>query len=327
MKKKRFLLIIGNGFDLELGLKTSYKDFINSKTYEKYSESISNHPSYKKNYNIDFDTDIPIFDYLKSVLHIQKWIDLEMEIGKLASRKIKRVDNLTGKYKYVPAESTPYMMHSFDMLRKCLNEYILGLDIPHVLHNYAAELIRILAVNEYKNVDIVTFNYTPLERVTGMEIKVPVHYIHGEISEGLNPSLILGVQDDIEIDKSYSYVIKSHSPYYHSSRIIDLLEEADEIIFFGHSLGETDYPYFSEFFQSQCKRIEPDKRKKIRIFTFDEKSRLDILYQLRIMNNKQTRLFFENADFALYRTDDYIDDRKIQVYFNELINDLSLQIV
>ena len=137
--------------------------------------------------------------------------------------------------------------------------------------------------------------------------------------------MILGVQDDIEIDKSYSYIIKSHSPYYHSSRIIDLLEEADEVIFFGHSLGETDYPYFAEFFQSQCRRIEPDKRKKIRIFTLNEDSRLDILHQLRIMNNKQTRMFFENADFALYRTSFEQDDDEINEYFKELKNDLSIK--
>lgn len=327
MKKKNFLLIIGNGFDLELGLKTSYKDFINSKVYEKYSEKISNHPLYKKNYNKYFDKDIPIFDYFKSILNIQNWIDLEMEIGKLASRRIKEVDKSTGKYISIPAESTDYMMYSFDMLRLCLNEYILGLEIPHILHNFASEIMRILASNEYDNVQIVTFNYTPLDKVTGIDIKVPVHYIHGKISDGLSPSLILGVQDDIEIDKSYSYVIKSHSPYYRSSRIIDLLEDADEVIFFGHSLGETDYPYFSEFFQSQCRRIVPEERKKIRIFTFNEKSRLDILYQLRKMNNKQTRLFFENSDFALFRTEDYIDDREIRKYFGELINDLSVKTV
>ena len=37
MKKKNILLIIGNGFDLELGLKTSYKNFIESDIYDSYS--------------------------------------------------------------------------------------------------------------------------------------------------------------------------------------------------------------------------------------------------------------------------------------------------
>lgn len=324
MKKKNFLLIIGNGFDLELGLKTSYKDFVNSSTYKKYEQEIQKKYAFKTKYDINHDINLNIFSYFKSVLKIQNWIDLEMEIGKLATRKIVYYNPNAARKKEVLMKSSEAMMDSFNALRECLNEYISLLDIPEKRTNYASVLLNIIAAEKRDNVQIVTFNYTPVDRASGVDVKVPVYHIHGRLSQGYGTNIILGVQDDIEVDKSYSYIIKSHSPYYHSSRIIDLLEEADEVIFFGHSLGETDYPYFSEFFQSQCKRIEPDKRKKIRIFTYNENSRLDILYQLRIMNNKQTRMFFENADFALYRTFDKMDDYEINKYFNELIKDLSL---
>lgn len=325
MKKKNFLLIIGNGFDLDLGLKTSYKDFINSEIYKKYENEIQDEYSFKKNYDIEYDEDINIFSYFKSVLRIQNWIDLEMEIGKLATRRTIDIDSETATTIKVPMKSTGAMMNSFNALRECLNEYISELDIPRKKPSYASELLKIIATEPRNNVQIVTFNYTALDRASGLVIEVPIHHIHGTVTPGLGTNIILGVQDDIEVDKSYSYVIKSHSPYYHSSRIIDLLEEADEVIFFGHSLGETDYPYFADFFQSQCNRILPEQRKKIRIFTFDESSRLDILYQLRIMNNKQTRMFFENSDFALYRTSFNIDDDEINKYFNELKTDLSVK--
>lgn len=326
MKKKNFLLVIGNGFDLELGLDTSYKSFVKSKIYDEYSERLMQDPEFKQkdSYDLLYDLDFPIFNYFTEILKIQNWIDLEMEIGRIASRKIKKISRKENKYYDVLAESTDFMMKSFNALRECLNEYIVNLEIPGKKPNYASELLRIIGSENRENVQIINFNYTNLNDITGIDVKVPVHHIHGNVTKDNETNLILGVQDDIEVDKSYSYVIKSHSPYYHSSRIIDLLENADEVIFFGHSLGETDYPYFSDFFQSQCKRTAPEQRKKIRIFTFDEKSRLDILHQLRIMNNKQTRMFFENADFALYRTKDKMDDKDIQIYFNELKRDLSV---
>lgn len=324
MKKKNILLIIGNGFDLELGLKTSYKDFIESNIYACYSKKISVSLEPKKTFDLKYDIDINIFKYFKDILSIQNWIDLEMEIGKLASRNMETVNRQTGRYEKRLAVSSDFMMSSFNALRNCLNDYIFNLEAPdNMPNNYALQLMSILGTKKYDNVQIVTFNYTDLRKTTGFDIQVPVYHIHGKISESPNTNLILGIQDSVEVDKSFSYVIKSHSPYYHSSRIIDMLDEADEVIFFGHSLGETDYPYFSDFFQMQCRKIAPENRKKIRIFTYNEKSRLDILFQLRIMNDKQTRLFFENSDFALYRTEDKIDDIKIQNYFNELISDLS----
>lgn len=324
MKKKNFLLIIGNGFDIELGLRTKYSDFIQSPIYKRYEDELQDMFSFKTDYSIEYDTEFNIFSYFRNICKSQNWIDLEKEIGILATRKILVFVQNSERQTRLRVKSTEPMMRSFEALRMCLNEYISELDIPAKKRNYASELLKIIATEPRDNVQIVTFNYTSIDTASGLDIKVPVHHIHGKISGGKESSLILGVQDDIEIDKSYSYIIKSHSPYYHSSRIIDLLEEADEVIFFGHSLGETDYPYFSEFFQFQCKRIEPEKRKKIRIFTYNENSRLDILYQLRIMNNKQTRMFFENADFALYRTSFEQDDHEINKYFNELIKDLSV---
>lgn len=320
---KNILLIIGNGFDIERGLKTSYKDFINSEIYDKYSQILSENPAYNINYNIIYDVNIPIFQHFRTIAEIQNWIDLEVEIGKLASRTYKQIDFYSQEY-IKTIESSDFMMYSFNLLRECLNNYILSLDYSKQnSNNYATELMKIIARNHQDNVQIITFNYTPLDHLSSFDVKVPVYHIHGKATENPNTNLILGVQDDIDIPKSYSYIIKSHSPNYHSYHIIDMLDSADDIIFFGHSLGETDYPYFADFFQSQCKRTTSDNRKKIRIFTYNEQARLDILYQLRIMNNKQTRMFYENSDFEIYRTENKIDDNRIQTFFNDLIKDLT----
>lgn len=164
MKKKNILLIIGNGFDLELGLRTSYKNFIESDIYDYYSKRISESLGIQKTFDIRYDIDINIFKYFKNILSIQNWIDLEMEIGKLASRNMEILNRKTGHYEKYLAISSDFMMSSFNALRDCLNDYILNLGVPNNRpNNYALQLMSILGTNKYENVQIVTFNYTDLQ--------------------------------------------------------------------------------------------------------------------------------------------------------------------
>ena len=124
MKKKNILLVIGNGFDLELGLKSSYKSFIESDIYKQYSEVISKSLGYKNKFDLLYDVDINIFEHFKNILSIQNWIDLEMEIGKLAGRYMSRFNRDTGRQEKYLANSSDFMMSSYNLLRDCLNVYI-----------------------------------------------------------------------------------------------------------------------------------------------------------------------------------------------------------
>lgn len=67
------------------------------------------------------------------------------------------------------------------------------------------------------------------------KIVIPVSYMHGSLksrqTEKDDTSIILGFQDDIEIDDSYCFMIKSHSPYYTSHNLKSKLDQADEVIF------------------------------------------------------------------------------------------------
>jgi len=53
------LLIIGNGFDLDLGLKTSYSDFIESDNFKSIAHKYQ------------------LLNFLSEKFHTEKWIDLE----------------------------------------------------------------------------------------------------------------------------------------------------------------------------------------------------------------------------------------------------------
>ena len=146
---------------------------------------------------------------------------------------------------------------------------------------------------------------------------MPIDYVHGKIED---ESIILGFEDDIDINNSYAFMIKSFSPYYKSHNVRQKLLEANEVIFFGHSLGSTDYHYFQDLFRRQSNPDSADKKQIIRIFTYNENSRRDILIRLREMNNKRTDYIFDLCDFNLYRTKDGIDKNKIDIYLKELFN-------
>lgn len=65
------LLILGNGFDLNLGRKTRYSDFANSEFWPK-------------------DLKSNLFGYLNSKKDIEKWFDLEGELANYVSLVKKR---------------------------------------------------------------------------------------------------------------------------------------------------------------------------------------------------------------------------------------------
>lgn len=314
----KVLLFIGNGFDCDLGLKTKYKDFVESDYFKrnvsaKFDGSQLMHP----------DFNFSIFDYLNYKYNEnQNWIDIEHELLSLATRECKYIDIRTGNYKYKLPISTQLQEETFYKLKEELNDYLLHISYTINKNAYSNKLLSL--VNQSSNAQIVSFNYTSLDMVCSGGLEIPCFHIHGCLSENDKQSIILGFQDDVNIDKSYCYMIKSHQPSYYSSHISDLLESIDEVIFFGLSLGDVDYPYFADFFKKQCVPNDAMNRKIISFFTYDENSRQDILYQLRMMNEKKTRYFFEYCNLNFFRTKDNIDNDKIEGFLQNLGNRLGL---
>lgn len=313
-EKNRKLLIIGNGFDLDLNLKTSYNDFISSNFFLDNVKGPINIDEFRKG-----RIHVSIFDYLYTIKTIKGWIDVESELALMASRGIPVSRKNNGEIVVRKPKASKVEVESFDLLRLSLTAYLRGLDYKYI--NTSSTALRLInKVKDDNEFDIVTFNYTNLNKLDNFvgHINNNISYIHGTLHTDSDiykddTSIILGFQDDIDIDDSFCFMIKSHSPFYRSCRLKFLLQNASEVIFFGHSLGATDYPYFADFFKELC---EPKNRdfKKVRIFTRDEQSRQDILIQLRNMNNKQTQMLYEYSDFDIYRTS--IDHEKINYFLN-----------
>ncbi|WP_288874180.1 AbiH family protein [uncultured Bacteroides sp.] len=307
----KIVLVMGNGFDLDLGLKTSYKSFIDS-TY--FKERL------KKESNIGDDSNV--FSYLYEKIGLKQWIDIEQELLTLATLK-KKVRNHKGNLVDGLNKANIDLEYTFDCLLTELCNYLQSLDYNNIKINSTA--LKILkAVVSYPNSEIISYNYTDIMRLAPIiktAIDCPIEYVHGSLRDR---SIILGFQDDVEIDKSFCFMIKSFNPNFRSHNVRAKLLDADEIIFFGHSLGSTDYHYFEDLFRYQSQPDKANQNLVLRIFTYDENARRDILFQLRKMNNKRTDMIYELCDFEIYRTESGVDEYKITKYLEGLVNRISM---
>ncbi len=302
MKDYNIVIVLGNGFDLDLNLKTSYSDFIESNLFkDNLKDKLLSKVDYK------FSRRINIFHYLSDQYNLKKWIDVENELLNLAQRRNEtRLD---------VAKATSLEVDTFLLLHETLCKYLFNLSYEDINKDSTA-LALLKIVCKYSQPRILTYNYTDLyklEEYVG-SIKCSVEHIHGSVSDN---SIILGFQDDVEIDDSYCFMIKSFSPHFKSHNVRRQLLDADEIIFFGHSLGETDYHYFKDLFMKQSNETIANEKLRIRIFTYNEQSRIEILTQLRNMNERKTNLLYGLCDFAIYRTDGS-DKNRINNYLEKL---------
>ncbi len=256
----RILYLIGNGFDLHVGLKTSYPDFL--KYYLKQP--------------IPAELDDVAKRYIKRLKedindNIELWSDLELRFGKHMSHLGKM-----GKGVHTLEEELDIIN---DDIREKLSVYIGQEDKRAFFAENAqkAFIDDILApernLRDYEKkailnhrrtqgtrtphvVDIITFNYTrTLEHLlgetpvqaSGFEIHEPIH-VHGYHDN----RMIFGVNDVSQIHneklRELTYakeaLVKSECNHIygvsHTDRCDDLIYDAQLICCYGLSFGETD---------------------------------------------------------------------------------------
>lgn len=285
-------LVIGNGFDIDLGMNTRYSDFASSGFWPKKSVAAPCLQSYleeRKDMECWFDLEQCLLDYCK-------W-----QHG-YASNKI-------------PAEARPEEdIVYYKKLRDCLKEYLLSEQQKELRKDsWAGKLLRSLC--EDRNFDhLYSFNYTDIGSIAnkiGADLKnVEVDYVHGSLA---NDSIILGV-DESEVEDGYEFLQKAVDVNYRSTNIISQLAISQEVFFFGHSFGTIDIEYFKPYFQHIFNQdIEGDqKHPTIVIFTYNEASRLQILKNIHNMQINRQRLF-NLCNFLIFRTDGS-DDERIESY-------------
>lgn len=274
------VFILGNGFDLDLGWKTRYSDFASSKYWIEDS-------SYGNDLNFHLHLD----------KYIEKWFDLEISL-----------------FDYAKAEGKPPVTRERESLinkdKQCFKELTQGLsdflrrEEKREVNkdSVAAKVLKAILDNGYFT-SIYSFNYTNLKSIAGklgLSTDFRYEHVHGSIA---TDSIILGVEDAVDLYPGYSFLYKTFSPHYESHHIQYDLLEADEVVFFGHSLGKNDYHYFQSFFRRQCdESLERKQGKRITFFTYDDASRIGMLEQLREMNDKKTNYLFGLNDMEFICT-------------------------
>ncbi len=215
------IIIIGNGFDLAHGLKTSYRDlmeFIKQETNPQ-SENLKNwecgivHHTFKGKQNpyIGFEYIPRINEYrfatckkhqslyftelFSEYSRIEKWVDLEMLYFNLISAEYS-------------ADNYPTVLNTeFDYLKSLLEDYLTS-QVENRIGNYDFLKDNILgkqSPTESRILGIVNFNYTTrlisnyLRDLYNKEAQLHKNFslinIHGELNSKSNP-IIFGYGDD-----------------------------------------------------------------------------------------------------------------------------------
>ena len=251
------LLIIGNGFDLDMGLHTRYSEFWDSDRWKEIKNTCP------EKY---------LITSLERYRITNHWFDLESGLQDGAAKLLKKLNDSFDNKNYY---------ESFQILKSELKSYIKNQqETFEPKSNCVAEQMLHAIDSNQSLKSIYTFNYTDITDISKrfhISELPPVNYIHGSLYP--NDDIILGieVEDFSSIPSQLTFLIKSNSPYYHSSNLLDDLEMSENIIFFGHSINGMDFPYFKDFFAKLVRLPQkPNKKKNVTIITYDMESEMQI---------------------------------------------------
>jgi len=264
------VLVLGNGFDIALGLRSKYADFINTRRgtirhafwpfRDPPTGDFANCSLYRH-----------FYDYFQSNKNDDgniRWIDIEGELLNYVRSKVGQTNI---------EELAKEDEHSFNSLKMMLQKYITVMPTiePQSPDKNLLRLLTAIRNNGQFN-KAYTFNYTNLEQEMIQFGKFEPNKLPSIINVHRTPSdenyfnIVLGINEDVSLPKCYRYLFKSSQT--EPSNLSQDMANADEIIFYGLSFGEIDFPYFKSFFKHIANQSILETKKHITIFTFGKSS-------------------------------------------------------
>ena len=281
------LYIIGNGLDIQYGLKTKYSHFYEYQL-PKYQEKQKN----SKYVNV-------IYDNIQE--DKENWSDMELSLGELT--KNSEIDE-------------EKFMQDLDDVNEDLNNYLRSeqdkFDVTSkniTIENELANLLKFIPekdverISDYLNnmnyttdqIRILTFNYTNILDNLIEKVTSPVNNTFRSNSNGcsigtvehahgtLEFALILGVSEESQLnieykDENRKYLIKeSLLSEVRENRNIkndNLINWADMIIIFGTSIGATDNYIWNKIAKNSIKKNIPIFVDETRYNSYDTKNHI-----------------------------------------------------
>lgn len=267
------LLIVGNGFDLSMGFKTSYGDFMQSSYFpDKETSTLCSY----------------LYDQYEENMG---WIDIENELSEYS--RMLTTKKLNAK-KFNTILDIDSLREEYDELKSALKLYLQE-ETKRAFgpspDNPAKRVIDQLPADS----KIISFNYTSIiERLTlgkFQDSNGNLLHIHGSLAP--YDDIVFGVEDSAKLSKEHVFLYKAHSRHLRVQEFSDWLNSAERIIFYGYSLGDTDRQYFENFFRKLCSG--DNTYTELVFYYYGQASYDNLIWQLQMLtNHKLTQLQIQN---------------------------------
>jgi hypothetical protein len=208
------VLIIGNGYDLSMGMSTSYSDYLKSDFFISLTENNS------------------IAKYLHNQFnHSPNWFDLEYNLGKYSFEN-ENINSIRQEFNCI-----------LESIKKFLNNTRVNIDKNTISYDLVKSFIG--------QGQIWVFNYTETVEATFQSLyrtdnpKDYIKHIHGDLISG---EIIVGTDDTQKIPSHHACLKKASFRIYNPKEFKRQIFADNHIIIFGHSLGISDSFYFQDLF-------------------------------------------------------------------------------
>lgn len=332
--------LLGNGFDIQCGLKTSYINFYEYILREKYSLELSQEMDEKFVSKID---NMIYSEIYKSKDSIETWADLEFQLGAYTKRlKEKSQDtNL--------AES---FLDDFETLREDLNEYLKGIQIQDnveisedfseilfttmdkffygVLEQELDEIKSMLSenTNSHFNYRFISFNYTNSLQIILQNSSKNIKsnsFNSSSLNQNFNKAIInvhgvidrfltLGLNDESQLATDFfgredvTDLLKpdslTDSREYRRRDSEKAIENSDIIVIFGMSIGLTDKYWWEKIAETLLKNAN----KKLIIHLYEKEPSYLSSRRVRLRRKRKEDEFLSHLDNL-----DLSDEKKFQL--------------
>lgn len=337
--------LLGNGFDIQCGLQTSYINFYEYILKKKYSLELFQEIDRKSVLTIDNMIYSEIF---KSKDNIQTWADLEFQLGEF-TRRLKEVNQ--------DAITAERFLEDFEILREDLNDYLKGIQIQDdvqisedfseilfttmdkffygLLPQEFDEIKSMLSenTNSHFNYRFISFNYTnslqlvfqncsknekrnKLSNSNFSQIfnRVIIN-VHGVIDQFLT----LGLNDESQLATDFfekddlNDLLKpdslANSREYRRRDAENVIEKSDIIVIFGMSIGSTDKHWWGRIAEILIKNAN----KKLIIHLYDTEPSYVSARRVRLRRAKKENEFLSHLG-NLDLSDEKISQLRKQIY-------------
>lgn len=289
-------LIVGNGFDIDMGLPSRYSDFIRSK---EWNDAVSGFNIYlqQKDYQ-----NHSLIAQLQMASTNSQWFDIEQEIHRFI---VSHPDNTERDVRDIRSE--------FEVIKKALTNYL-----KRITSTFTADNSKVSTALHYRmrecplTVTEIYFNYTyphqyiklPIQQAIFNGAQHWVTFVHGSLRDN---DIVLGcdLQEGEQVNRQLSFMYK-YNQLKKANHIARNILEAKEIIFFGHSINEMDFGYFKEFFKVAS--ASPIPIRHLTIITYDDESERNIKDNIRNQGISVSDLYSNLWTFDIIKTSKLYDN-------------------